>query len=77
MPHFRQAQPLAVGQAQFGGVRKPGFMKLVQMLSGIGMVVGGALLLVAWYREQQHSDQKTLGVAFIVIGCLTALSALV
>jgi hypothetical protein len=50
-------------------------MKLVQIIAGIGMVIGGGLLLLAWNRERKYPDQKKLGLAFIAIGCLVALSA--
>jgi len=50
-------------------------MKLVQLLSGIGMVVAGGLLLAAWYRERKYPDQKKLGFGFLLIGCLVILSS--
>lgn len=51
-------------------------MRLVQMISGIGMVVGGSLLLLAWYRERKYPDQRKVGFGLIAIGCLVALSSL-
>jgi hypothetical protein len=51
-------------------------MKLVQIIAGVGMIVGGGLLLISWNRERKHLDQKKLGIAFITIGCLVALSGL-
>jgi len=49
-------------------------MKLVLIISGVGMVLAGGLLLLAWHRERKYPDQKKLGFGLIAIGCLTALS---
>ena len=51
-------------------------MKMLQIISGVGMVVGGGLLLLAWSKERKHPDQRRLGFGAIAIGCVLVLSGL-
>ena len=49
-------------------------LDILELVSGIALLVPGSIFLFLWYRDRRHPDQKKLGYGFLAVGLLLLLA---
>ena len=49
---------------------------MIEVLSGIGLVVSGSIFLFLWFRDRKYPAQKKIGFFFVFSGAILVVGHL-